>query len=312
MAKLAGKISAVTGAAQGIGREIALLFAREGADVAIVDRNKKSGEDVAEQIRSLGRRSISIVADIGEEDQIEEGFRNILRELGPVDILVNNAGIDTTSLVVDMPTSLWDEMFRINLRSVFLCTRAVLPGMIEKRSGRIINLASQLAYKGGREMAHYAAAKAGVIGFTRSLAYEVAEHGITVNAIYRTFPQTSRGMAQAKARGTSDRPSGQGGGNSAHSIAPCIRGWRLLPRRYLKSKRRGRDGLKDSRWYSGHLQEVQTLTISENEPEPTDRYCRHWWYDFIALRSIPGPVRCFSTSRKDRRFASGPNGIASS
>jgi 3-oxoacyl-[acyl-carrier protein] reductase len=183
MAKLAGKISAVTGAAQGIGREIALLFAREGADVAIVDRNKKSGEDVAEQIRSLGRRSISIVADIGEEDQIEEGFRNILRELGPVDILVNNAGIDTTSLVVDMPTTLWDEMFRINLRSVFLCTRAVLPGMIEKRSGRIINLASQLAYKGGREMAHYAAAKAGVIGFTRSLAYEVAEHGITVNAI---------------------------------------------------------------------------------------------------------------------------------
>jgi len=183
MVKLAGKISAVTGAAQGIGREIALLFAREGADVAIVDRNKKSGEEVAEQIRSLGRRSISVVADIGEEDQIEEGFRNISRELGPVDILVNNAGIDTTSLVVDMPTSLWDEMFRINLRSVFLCTRAVLPGMIEKRAGRIINLASQLAYKGGREMAHYAAAKAGVIGFTRSLAYEVAEHGITVNAI---------------------------------------------------------------------------------------------------------------------------------
>jgi 3-oxoacyl-[acyl-carrier protein] reductase len=183
MVKLAGKISAVTGAAQGIGREIALLFAREGADVAIVDRNKKSGEEVAEQIRSLGRRSISVVADIGEEDQIEEAFRNISRELGPVDILVNNAGIDTTSLVVDMPTSLWDEMFRINLRSVFLCTRAVLPGMIEKKSGRIINLASQLAYKGGREMAHYAAAKAGVIGFTRSLAYEVAEHGITVNAI---------------------------------------------------------------------------------------------------------------------------------
>jgi 3-oxoacyl-[acyl-carrier protein] reductase len=183
MAKLAGKISAVTGAAQGIGREIALLFAREGADVAIVDKNKKSGEDVAEQVRSLGRRSITIGADIGEEDQVENGFRNISRELGPVDILVNNAGIDTTSLVVNMPTALWDEMLRINLRSVFLCTRAVLPGMIKKRSGRIINLASQLAYKGGREMAHYAAAKAGVIGFTRSLAYEVAEHGITVNSI---------------------------------------------------------------------------------------------------------------------------------
>jgi 3-oxoacyl-[acyl-carrier protein] reductase len=183
MTKLAGKISVVTGAAQGIGREIALLFAREGADVAIVDRNKKGGEEVAGQIRSLGRRSITVAADIGEESQIEEGFRNISQEFGPVDILINNAGIDTTSLVVDMPTSLWDEMIRINLRSVFLCTRAVLPGMIKKKSGRIINLASQLAYKGAREMAHYAAAKAGVIGFTRSLAYEVAEHGITVNAI---------------------------------------------------------------------------------------------------------------------------------
>jgi 3-oxoacyl-[acyl-carrier protein] reductase len=183
MAKLAGKISAVTGAAQGIGREIALLFAREGADIAIVDRNKKGGEAVAEQIRSLGRRSMTVDADVADEAQVEDAFENISRELGAVDILVNNAGIDTTSLVVDMPTSLWDEMLRINLRSVFLCTRAVLPGMIKKRSGRIINLASQLAYKGAREMAHYAAAKAGVIGFTRSLAYEVAEHGITVNAI---------------------------------------------------------------------------------------------------------------------------------
>src|SRR5258706_14551204 len=115
-------------------------------------------------------------------------------------------------------------------------------------------------------------------------------------------------MAQAKARGTSDRSSGQGGGNSAHSIAPCIRGWRLLPRRYLKSKRRGRDGLKDSRWYSGHLQEVQTLTISENEPEPTDRYCRHWCYDFIALRSIPWRVPSISTSHKYYPSASGPYG----
>jgi 3-oxoacyl-[acyl-carrier protein] reductase len=183
MAKLAGKISAVTGAAQGIGREIALLFAREGADIAIVDRNTKSGEAVAEQIRSLGRRSTTVDTDVGDEAQVKNAFESISRELGAVDILVNNAGIDTTSLVVDMPTSLWDEMLRINLRGVFLCTRAVLPGMIKKRSGRIINLASQLAYKGASEMAHYAAAKAGVIGFTRSLAYEVAEHGITANAI---------------------------------------------------------------------------------------------------------------------------------
>jgi 3-oxoacyl-[acyl-carrier protein] reductase len=183
MAKLAEKIAVVTGAGQGIGREIALLFAREGADVAVIDRNPKSAKDIVEIIRSLGRRSLSVSADVGEEGQVETAIRQISNELGSIDILVNNAGIDTTSLVVDMPTNLWDEMLRINLRGVFLCTRAVLPGMIEKRSGRIINIASQLAYKGAREMAHYAAAKAGVIGFTRSLAYEVAEHDITVNAI---------------------------------------------------------------------------------------------------------------------------------
>ena len=183
MAKLSGKIAAVTGGAQGIGREIALLFAREGAEIAIIDRNQKNGEEVAEKIRSLGQRSFATTADVGEEDEVEKAFQKISSELGPVDILVNNAGIDTTSLVVDMPTSLWDEMLRINLRSVFLCTRAILPGMIKRRFGRIINLASQLAQKGAPEMAHYAAAKAGVIGFTRSLAYEVAKYGITVNAI---------------------------------------------------------------------------------------------------------------------------------
>jgi 3-oxoacyl-[acyl-carrier protein] reductase len=183
MAKLAEKIAVITGAGQGIGREIASLFAREGADVAVIDRNPKSAKDIVESIRSLGRRALSVSADIGEEGEVETAFRKISNELGSIDILVNNAGIDTTSLVVDMPTGLWDEMLRVNLRGVFLCTRAVLPGMIEKRSGRIINIASQLAYKGAREMAHYAAAKAGVIGFTRSLAYEVAEHDITVNAI---------------------------------------------------------------------------------------------------------------------------------
>jgi len=103
--------------------------------------------------------------------------------LGRIDILVNNAGIDTTSVVAEMPTAMWDEMMAINLRGVFLCTRAVLPGMIARKFGRIISISSQLAHKGAPEMAHYAAAKAGVIGFTRSLAYEVARDGITVNAI---------------------------------------------------------------------------------------------------------------------------------
>jgi 3-oxoacyl-[acyl-carrier protein] reductase len=183
MPKLSGKIAVVTGGGQGIGRAIALLFAREGAAIAVIDRNESAGKQVAHEVHELHQRSVAVGADVGEEDQVANAFRAIAEQLGSVDVLVNNAGIDTTSKVVDMPTPLWDDMIRVNLRSVFLCTRAVLPKMLERRSGRIINLASQLAYKGAPDMAHYAAAKAGVIGFTRSLAYEVAEYGVTVNAI---------------------------------------------------------------------------------------------------------------------------------
>ncbi len=183
MAKLSGKVAVVTGGAHGIGRGIAELFAREGADIAIIDLDRKTGDSVAAGLRKLGRRSIAIAADVGDEKAVIGAFKQVASELGEVDILVNNAGIDTTSKVVDMPTSMWDDMIRVNLLSIFLCTRAVLPGMLKKKYGRIINMASQLAHKGAPEMAHYAAAKAGVIGFTRSLAYEVAEYGITVNAI---------------------------------------------------------------------------------------------------------------------------------
>lgn len=183
MGKLSGKVAVVTGGAHGMGRAIAQLFGQEGADLGIIDLDEKTAAGVTEGIRKLGRRGVVVRGNVGDETDVTEAFKRITGELGDVDILVNNAGIDTTSKVADMPTSMWDEMITINLRSIFLCTRAVLPGMLKKKYGRIINMASQLAHKGAPEMAHYAAAKAGVIGFTRSLAYEVGEHGITVNAI---------------------------------------------------------------------------------------------------------------------------------
>jgi 3-oxoacyl-[acyl-carrier protein] reductase len=183
MAKLAGNNAAITGGGRGIGRAIALLFAREGADIAIVDRDSTAADGTASDIRALGRSAVAVRVDVGDENEVAEGFVRLAHELGDIDILVNNAGIDTTSTVVEMPTDLWDEMIRIHLRGAFLCTRAVLPGMLRRRHGRIINISSQLAHKGAAEMAHYAAAKAGIIGFTRSLAYEVAEHNVTVNAI---------------------------------------------------------------------------------------------------------------------------------
>jgi 3-oxoacyl-[acyl-carrier protein] reductase len=144
---------------------------------------------------------VAIAADVSNEAQVEAAVAAAIKGLGQIDILVNNAGIDTTSVVTDMSTAMWDEMMAVNLRSVFLCTRAVLKPMIDRKFGRIINIASQLGHKGAPEMAHYAAAKAGVIGFTKSLAYEVARDGVTANAIcpgpietelYRGLPEEWR------------------------------------------------------------------------------------------------------------------------
>src|SRR5579875_339113 len=183
MDRLIGKKALVTGGGRGIGRAIALAFAGEGAEVAVLDLRPELAEKVAREIADLGARSFSVVANVSDEAAVKSAVAATEAALGQIDILVNNAGIDTTSRLVDMPTEMWDEMIRVNLRSVFLCARAVLPGMLQRKWGRIINISSQLAHKGAAEMAHYAAAKAGVLGFTRSLAYEVARSGITVNAI---------------------------------------------------------------------------------------------------------------------------------
>jgi 3-oxoacyl-[acyl-carrier protein] reductase len=183
MGKLDGRIAVVTGAAAGLGRGIALLYAAEGADVAIIDRNAEGAERVADVIARRGRRTLALAADVGDEAAVEMAFARVIESLGAPHILVNNAGIATVSLLEEMSTAIWDEMIRINLKSVFLCTRAVLPAMRRNRYGRIINISSQLAHKGGPGMAHYAAAKAGMLGLTRSLSYEVAADNITVNAI---------------------------------------------------------------------------------------------------------------------------------
>ena len=183
MGKLSGKVALVTGGASGIGRATVAALAVEGADVGIVDRNVEGARKAAEETAKLGVRSLSAPADVGDEAEMKAAFGTITAALGDIDILFNNAGIDTISYLDDMPIAMWDEMMRVNLRSVFIGTQLVLPAMRRKKWGRIINTASQLGHKGAPQMVHYCAAKAGVIGFTRSLAYEVARDGITVNAI---------------------------------------------------------------------------------------------------------------------------------
>lgn len=183
MNRLQGKKCGVTGGARGIGRTIVLEFAREGADVLILDSRGELATKTAREAAATGTSVLALTADVSDESSVTTALKHAERALGSIDVLVNNAGISDSALLVDLSVEAWDRMIAVNLRSVFLCTRAVLPGMISRRWGRIISTSSQLAHKGGRELAHYCGAKAGVLGFTRALAYEVAQYGITVNTI---------------------------------------------------------------------------------------------------------------------------------
>jgi 3-oxoacyl-[acyl-carrier protein] reductase len=180
---LAGRTALVTGAASGIGAAIAEAYAAAGAQLCLADRAEDRLAPVVERCAGFGVRAVGVGADVSVEADVIRMFATATESLGFVDVLVNNAGILTECRVSEMSNSLFDEMIAVNLRSVFLCSRAALPAMIDHGFGRIINIASQLGQKGGQGMAHYSAAKAGVIGFTRSLAREVGSLGITANCI---------------------------------------------------------------------------------------------------------------------------------
>ncbi|GHO55107.1 SDR family NAD(P)-dependent oxidoreductase [Ktedonobacter robiniae] len=184
MNKLAGKVAIVTGAAHGIGRGIAEAFALEGADVAIADvATAEKAQPVLDAIRQNGRKALFVRTDVADEQQVRAMVDSVLETFGHVDILVNNAGIFTQSLVEVLPIEDWDRVLNVNLRGTFLCTRYVLPHLLEQGGGRVINIASQLGYLGGREVAHYSASKGGVIAFTKALAREVSTRNVLVNAI---------------------------------------------------------------------------------------------------------------------------------
>ena len=191
MPTLQNRIALVTGASRGIGKSIALALAAEGADVAVNYRKQSAAaESVADAIRKLGRRCITIQADAAESAEVEKLFATIESELGPVDILVNNAGIASQLSPAQVTEADWQETIRVNLTSVFLVTQRALPNMRAKKWGRIINLSSVAAQYGGIVGPHYSASKAGILGLTRSYATFLAKEGITVNAIAPALIET--------------------------------------------------------------------------------------------------------------------------
>ncbi len=186
MGKLDGRTALVTGSSSGIGAGVAVAFAREGADVVVnfpTPRQKAEAEQVRAQVESEGRRCIAVEADVTDEAATKRLFEEANEFLGRIDILVNNAGISETAPIEKLSAASWDRMIAVHLRGLFLMTRLCLPGMYERDHGKIINTASQLAYIGAPGYAHYVTAKAGIIGFTRSLALEIGTRNINANCV---------------------------------------------------------------------------------------------------------------------------------
>jgi len=201
--QLANQVALVTGGARGIGREIALAFAREGADTALFDVNPEPLAQTAKELEALGRRCVGVVVDVTDGKQVDEGVAKVLDKLGRIDILINNAGITKDGLLIRMDDAQWDRVLNINLKGTFLCTRAVAKHMLKQRRGRIVSIASIVGLIGNPGQANYAASKAGIIGLTKAVAKELASRGVTVNAIAPGFIKTEMTEAlpeQAKQR----------------------------------------------------------------------------------------------------------------
>ncbi|MGA2281766.1 MAG: 3-oxoacyl-[acyl-carrier-protein] reductase [Verrucomicrobiota bacterium] len=190
MKQLENQIAVITGAGRGIGRAIALKFAAQGADIVAVDLKTDFVQETVEEARKLGRKAWAAAANVAEAASVEAAVEQILKEAGRVDILVNNAGITKDGLLMRMSEADWDAVLDINLKGTFLFTKAFSRAFVKQRSGRIINIASVIGLIGNAGQCNYAASKAGVIGFTKSVARELASRGVTANAIAPGFIET--------------------------------------------------------------------------------------------------------------------------
>ena len=190
MGQLDNQIAVVTGAGRGIGRAIALKFAAEGASVACVSRTAENSEKVAAEVRAVGRQAWAYAVDVADAKAVAAAAEKILADAGRVDILVNNAGVTKDGLLMRMSEEDWDTVLNTNLKGAFSFTKAFARGMLKQRSGRILNVASIIGLIGNAGQANYAASKAALIGFTKSVARELGSRGITANALAPGFIET--------------------------------------------------------------------------------------------------------------------------
>ncbi len=188
--RLEGKVALITGGARGIGQAIAMVFAKEGADIVVADVNLELAGKTAADIQALGRKALALEMDVTDYAKVEEGVNKILDKFGKVDILVNNAGITKDNLLLRMSQAEWDAVINVNLKGTFNCIKAVSRPMVKQRSGRIISIASIIGLMGNWGQANYAASKAGIIALTKTVAKELASRNINANAVAPGFIQT--------------------------------------------------------------------------------------------------------------------------
>lgn len=185
-----GQVALVTGGTRGIGRSIAFLLAQAGASVAVLARNYERCQQVTAQIEQTGVKSLALSAEVADFKQVEQAIKQVLEKFGRLDMLVNNAGITKDALLIRMSKQDWDDVLAVNLGGVFNCTRCVARHMMKARRGKIVNISSVVGLSGNPGQANYTAAKAGIIGLTKTLALELAPRGITVNAVAPGFIDT--------------------------------------------------------------------------------------------------------------------------
>jgi 3-oxoacyl-[acyl-carrier protein] reductase len=193
-----GQVAMITGGARGIGKSIAGQLAKKGSDLVIADVSEEAAGETAGELAALGVRTMAVKLDVSRSEQVAKAFEDVMKKFGRLDILINNAGITKDGLVLRMKEEDWDAVININLKGVFLCAKEAVKVMVKQKYGRIVNIASVVAFMGNPGQVNYSASKAGIVGLTKTVAREYASRGVTVNAVAPGFISTAMTDALAE------------------------------------------------------------------------------------------------------------------